>query len=169
MTPDLFESTPAPAGEAARPAAATPLAACEPAREVDRTSIAYFAKLQGDYYAAAAKSAEAYHAKMAKARSEAQEGIDRAVAHAERDVPGWSDVAYEFIRLHAMQNRGKRFTGYEIVQAALAYGVPKPPTDKAFGGPLQRAARAQVLRKVGGVPDPNPERHGSMVPLWEAA
>lgn len=165
---DLFESPPQES-EAARPAvgsSSSDESSCGGDRGPNGFTVAYFARKQAELRAAGEASAMA--ARM-KARAAAQEGIDRAVAHAERDVPGWSDVAYEFIRLHAMQNRGKRFTGYEIVQAALAYGVPKPPTDKAFGGPLQRAARAQVLRKVGGVPDPNPERHGSMVPLWEAA
>ncbi len=123
-------------------------------------TIEYFARKQAELRAAGEASAKA-------SRAAAQEGIDRAVAHAERDVPGWGDVAYEFIRLHAMRNKGKRFTGYEIVQAALAYGVPKPPTDKAFGGPLQRAARRGIIVKAGYVPDQNPERHGAPVIQWK--
>lgn len=178
---DLFpETAPRQIGEPARAAAdhssaekSAGAAALKPGPEdYDRNgnlSIDYFAKLQRMYREAGEKSAREYHAAIAKARAAAQEGIDRAVAHAERDVPGWADVAFEFVKLHAIRNRGKRFTGYEIVQAALAYGVPKPPTDKAFGGPIQRASRAGVIRKVGTVPDPNPERHGSDVPLWEAA
>lgn len=131
----------------------------------DRTSIEWFAWKQSQLRAAGEASARAF----AESKRKAQEGIDQAVAHADRDAPGWSSVAFEFVKLHAMQNRGARFTGYEIVRAALAYGVPKPPTDKAFGGPIQRAARAGLIRKVGSVADPNPERHGSDVPLWEAA
>lgn len=163
--PVAQDSPPLPAPSDAG-AGAEPYAPGEPA---DRTSIAWFAWKQKRLYEEGARSAREYAERQAAIKRAAQEGINRAVEHADETVPGWSEVAYEFIRLHAMRNKGERMTGYEIVQAALAYGVPKPPTDKAFGGPIQRAARCGVLRKVGTVADQNPERHGSPVTLWEAA
>ncbi len=167
MTTDLFEELPQ-AAESARTGgdSFTPKTPAGPTE--DRTSIDYFAKLQAGYKADAERSAKAFREAREKSRAAAQEGIDRAVDHAERDVPVWSEVAFAFVKLYATQHRGEKFTGYEIVRASKAR-VTAPPTDKAWGGPLQRAARAGIIRKVGGVPDPNPERHGSMVPLWEAA
>lgn len=97
----------------------------------------------------------------------AQAGIDQAVAAADRAVEGWSERALEFIRLWALDNIGKRFIGTDIVQASIAAGITQPPNAKAWGGPIQRAARARFIRKVGTAPDPN--RHGNPVPLWEAA
>lgn len=101
------------------------------------------------------------------AREMRDEGIERAVARADGAAPGWSDLALEWIKLFAMQNRGRRFIGREVVLASRCYGVIQPPNDKAWGGPMKRAAELGVIRKVGTAPDPN--RHCNPVPLWEAA
>lgn len=100
-----------------------------------------------------------------QARRAAQDGIDQAVAAAERSAPGWSTEAFAFIRKFAEQQRGKRYIGHEIVQASIAAGVAQPQNEKAWGGPIQRAARAKVITRVGYAEDPN--RHGNPVPLWE--
>lgn len=99
-----------------------------------------------------------------KARREAQAGIDLAVAAADRDISGWSDYALEAVKLYAQKNKGQRFTGHDII-TALAH-VAQPPNPKAWGGPIQRAARAGALKRVGFTEDPN--RHGNPIPLWEA-
>lgn len=100
------------------------------------------------------------------AKAARDEGISRAVDRAERAVSGWSDLAFEFIKLYAQQHKGARFIGRDITQAAKSYGLIEPPNEKAWGGPLQRAARAGVIRKIGAEPDPN--RHMALVPLWTA-
>ena len=105
--------------------------------------------------------------KLAKVAKQA--GIDQAVGAADRAAPGWSDQAYGWIAAHAERSRGVRLTGYELVRRSIMDQVPQPENAKAWGGPIQRAARAGYLVKVGTVADPNPERHGSDVPLWECA
>ena len=100
-----------------------------------------------------------------KARRDAQKGIDQAVAAAERKVSGWSAVALEFIRLYCLQRKGERCTGHDIVKASKAKGVIQPENAKAWGGPIQRAAREGLIRRVGYTDDPN--RHGNPIPLWE--
>jgi hypothetical protein len=100
-----------------------------------------------------------------EARREAQEGIDRAVEAADREVASWSDNALAWVKLYATLNRGKRVIGADIVQASIAHKIIQPPNPKAWGGPIQRAARAGYIVKVGTAPDPN--RHTNPVPLWE--
>lgn len=131
-------------------------------------SVEWYAQIQADLKAKGEASAKAFQESRQVARKAAQEGIDRAVSCAEKKTPGWSDVALAFIRLHCQRNKGKTFTGFEIVQASIGYGVIQPPNSKAWGGPIQRAARAGLIVKAGTVEDPNPERHGSQVPLWRA-
>lgn len=97
----------------------------------------------------------------------AQAGIDQAVGAADRAAPGWSDRALVWIRQYTAKMGGRRLTGYELVQQSIGEQVEQPENPKAWGGPIQRAARAGYLVKVGTVADPNPERHGSDVPLWE--
>ena len=101
------------------------------------------------------------------ARAERDQGIERAVSRADRSTPGWSDLALAYIRLYASQNKGRRFIGRDIVLASRTYGVIQPPNDKAWGGPICRAIKAGVIRKVGTAQDPN--RHCNPVPQYEAA
>jgi hypothetical protein len=101
------------------------------------------------------------------ARRAAQAGIDQAVEAADREITGWSDVALRYVRLYATQHRGAQFIGHDIVQASVAAGVIQPSNSKAWGAPIQRAARAGYIKRVGYAPDPN--RHTNPVPLWEAA
>lgn len=96
----------------------------------------------------------------------AQEGIQRAVDAAEREHPGWAALAYEYVKLYAQQNQGKRFIGRDIVTASKKYGLIQPPNDKAFGKVIQRAARDGVIQRVGYAQDPN--RHLSPVPEYTA-
>lgn len=94
----------------------------------------------------------------------AQRGIDQAVAAADRELAGWSDDAFLFVRTYAEQNRGGNFIGHDIVNASVAAGVAQPPNPKAWGGPIQRAARLKIIERIGYAEDPN--RHGNPVPLW---
>ena len=101
------------------------------------------------------------------ARAERDAAMQQAVDAANGRVPKWSSVAFEFIRLYAMQHRGQKFIGRDITQAALAYGLESPASPKAWGGPIQRAVKEGVLVKVGFAQDFN--RHCSPVPQFEAA
>lgn len=102
-----------------------------------------------------------------KAKRDAQAGIDQAVSAANRQHDGWSDLGYAFIELYCSQNKGSRCTGHDIVKASVEKGVIQPGNAKAWGGPLQRASRAGLLKRVGYTEDGN--RHGAPIPLWEVA
>jgi hypothetical protein len=98
------------------------------------------------------------------ARAARDDGMARAVTHAEDDQPGWGEVAYIALSVYAMRMEGP-FTSLDFREWA-ASRLSAPPTDKAFGPVFVRAARAGIIRKVGYAP--HPERHGSPTVLWEA-
>jgi len=98
------------------------------------------------------------------AKRAAQEGIDQAAAGADREISGWSQIAFGFIKSYAAAHRGKQYIGHDIVQASIAAGIVQPSNSKAWGAPIQRAAREGVIVRVGFSPDPN--RHTNPVPLW---
>jgi hypothetical protein len=98
-----------------------------------------------------------------------QAAIEQAVGAADRAAPGWSEQAFGWIGHYAQRRAGVRLTGFDLVRLSIEERVQQPENPKAWGGPIQRAARAGYLVKVGTVADPNPERHGSDVPLWECA
>lgn len=100
-------------------------------------------------------------------RRDAQRGIDQAAAAADRRQRGWTEMAFEFVKLFALQNRGKQYIGHDIVRASCVRGIIQPENPKAWGQPIQRASREGLIKRVGFAPDPN--RHTNPVPLWESA
>lgn len=73
-------------------------------------------------------------------------GIARAVDHADRVVNSWSEDCYRMLVAYAP---GREFIAEQFTEFALGAGLPAPPTKRAFGGPIRRAALAGVIRRVG--------------------
>jgi len=99
-----------------------------------------------------------------QARELRDEGMQRAIEHAEADVPGWANLAYLFLCKYAKENR--QFTSFDLRVAAREWGLVMPPTDKAFGSVFTKAAKNGVIRKAGY--RAHPERHASPTVLWES-
>lgn len=99
-----------------------------------------------------------------EARAARDEGMKRALDHAERDVPAWSAVALQFLRGYAAKHR--QFTSFELRNAAREWGLSMPATDKAFGSVFVKAAKEGVIERAGYVP--HPERHASPTVLWNS-
>lgn len=91
-------------------------------------------------------------------------GIERAVDHADREIPSWSDVALEYVRQYA-RNHGE-FLSEEPRQYAESRGLPDPPDKRAWGAVMLRAARAGYIRKIGYAQANDPRVHGSINTLW---
>lgn len=70
------------------------------------------------------------------------EGIARAVDHADRVVDDWSAQAYRMLLAWAA---GREFITEEFVTFAKPR-LPAPPDNRAFGGIVRRAFKAGVLR-----------------------
>lgn len=84
----------------------------------------------------------------------AETGITSSAAHAEADVPGWSDHAMallgRFVRLEAMY--GASFAPFTMEQFRLwAYhhGLTRPAEERCWGSVTQKALRLGLIVKVG--------------------
>lgn len=98
------------------------------------------------------------------AEKQRDEGMKRALDHAEENRPGWADEAYRWIGDYAKTHR--RFISEECTDAAAVAGLTSPADPRAWGGVFQKAARDCVIRKIGfGV---SKRRHLSPTPLWES-
>lgn len=95
----------------------------------------------------------------------AERGIRSSADHAEEIESGWGESAYRLLCEFAVKHQGT-FTSldFRCFLHSRAFPVPVP---KALGAVFKNAARAKVIKRVGFVP--SVERHGSPVPLWEAA
>lgn len=75
------------------------------------------------------------------------DGMDRAVKHADRVERTWSECAYTFLLEYA--RRCGSFTAEDVRKDAEANGVTAPPDPRAWGGIMMRAARANVIVSTG--------------------
>lgn len=94
----------------------------------------------------------------------AQQGMQQAVDHAEEVHDNWADEAYAFL---------KKYVGYtltpfmaEEMRLASLNVVPEPPTKRAWGLIIQRAAREKLIRRVGYKAVSNPRAHGTPAAVW---
>jgi len=94
--------------------------------------------------------------------------IDRAVNHADRVLPEWSDRAFEMVVVYTAQN-GTAFCTDQVRQWATANGLDEPPNRYSWGGVMLRAKRAGLIHKVGMATHHYPERpgtHGKPTNFW---
>lgn len=91
------------------------------------------------------------------------EGMSRAMDHAERADTGWGDSAYAFLVDFARHNAC--FISEDVSDASK--GVPafvQPPTDRAWGSVYRRAVKDGVIAQDGC--GRSRRRHASICPLW---
>jgi hypothetical protein len=72
-----------------------------------------------------------------------QQGMQAALAHAERACEDWADLAYQFL-LNSCRTRELIFAE-DITAAAEAWGLPQPPTTRAWGGIYVRAQHERII------------------------
>jgi len=92
------------------------------------------------------------------------EGIKRATDSAERRHESWPEIAYQFLQGYIRRNR--RFMTEQVREASEGY-VPEPPSTRAWGGVVVRAARRGLIRKVGFANVSNPTAHCTPATVWE--
>lgn len=101
---------------------------------------------------------------FAAARAARDAGMSQAITAAERQDDEWPELAYGFLCRYARSHA--TFISEEATAEAdrLGYGSPTDP--RAWGHVFQRAARANVIAKIGyGI---SQRRHLSPTPLWES-
>ena len=92
------------------------------------------------------------------------EGIQRAVDHADYQEPKWSYKAYNFLRLYI---QGHKVFMVEQLREASVGIVPEPPSKRAWGGVIVRAVKAGIVRRKGFCNVANPSAHCTPATVWE--
>lgn len=100
-----------------------------------------------------------------EAQKRADVGMTRAVEHADRVEPAWSERALAALQRYCAANPAE-FTA-EVARVAMhADGLSHPPDGRAWGAVFKVAARRGWIEQVGYAP----RRSGNMTPapLWRA-
>ena len=95
-------------------------------------------------------------------------GIQRAVDHADKVTPSWSDRAVELFLAYCQENKGKTFMTEDVRWYAEALGLPEPPDKRAWGAIAVIAKRRGVIRGNGYAPQKAVNAHCAPKTVWVA-
>ena len=99
-------------------------------------------------------------------REARDDGIQRAIDHAEEVEPGWGDAALALLRLYAAS--GRPFTALALREWAQREHGFVGATNWAWGSVFVRAQRDRLIEKAGFAEVGNETSHLKVSPLWKA-
>ena len=89
-------------------------------------------------------------------------GMQRAHDHAEDVHESWGDKAYQFLLDHTTE--GEFMT--EDIRKASEGIIPEPPSLRAWGGIVRRAAKNGIIKRVGYRSVSNNKAHCTPASVW---
>jgi len=92
-------------------------------------------------------------------------GIKRAVDHADKKNADWSKKAYSFLK-EFIYLYDADFMG-EDVRTSSAGIVPVPPSKRAWGSVILKAAKDGLIEKIGYQVTTNPKAHRAIATVWK--
>lgn len=92
-------------------------------------------------------------------------GIEQATRHANDECQNWSDQAFEFLKRYVVDVA--EFQAEDVRQASIGQ-VPEPPHLRAWGSVIIRAAKRNIIKKVGIAAVTNPTAHCANAAVWRA-
>jgi hypothetical protein len=128
-----------------------------------RTSMTTFPSEQGDLFAQPPKS------DARKGWDGAVQGMSRAAAHAERDVPEWAIHARAFLERYIREVRPDRLIAPDVRKWSEAHGLEAPPNNYAWGGVFNKASRTGLLVADGFQNYGDGVMHTQSVRVWRVA
>lgn len=102
---------------------------------------------------------------MYEGRQNRDAGIAKAVGHAEKNNPGWSNKAYALLKKFLNSHVGS-FQAEELRSYAAVEDFELPPSARAWGGIIQKAARERLIKKIDIKPVSNPKANCANAGVW---
>lgn len=98
-----------------------------------------------------------------------QEGLERAVDHAERVVPEWKEIAWDFFQKWLTRiPSGLKFKMEDFRTWAECHDMPSPPSKRAIGFIPLKAVKEGLIKKCGLTSVTlNPKAHGCFCSQWQ--
>lgn len=90
-------------------------------------------------------------------------GITQAVTHADYQNEKWSENAYTFLLRYIRNN--KEFMTEDARNASLGI-IPEPPSARAWGGIIVKAAKNGLIERIGYRNVKNSKAHCTPAAVW---
>lgn len=100
-----------------------------------------------------------------KGRENRDSGMQTAVNHADAISPGWSVRAYSLLQRYLKDYHGE-FMAEDFRSFCAQVDFDLPPHARAFGGVINRAAKAGLIRKVRIDQVKNTKAHCANAAVW---
>lgn len=92
-------------------------------------------------------------------------GIRLASESAEMKSPGWNEMAYELLK-DFITGRTEDFLCEDFREHCERMNLTAPPSLRAYGGIIRRAAFQGLIRRIGYDHVSNPKAHGANAARW---
>lgn len=96
-------------------------------------------------------------------------GMHQAETNANKNVPGWSEMALSYLKGFLSLQGERAFLAEDVREYALSNGLAEPPSERAWGGVITRASRSKLIKAVGFQLTKNPKSHCTPARLWQKA
>ncbi len=103
----------------------------------------------------------------AGAERRASSGISRSAEHAERECPGWVDLAVKALASYARVMAPHLFT-IEQARLSIASLIPKPTEARSWGQVTKTAKKRRIIEAVPGETRPAASSNGSPKQAYRA-
>jgi len=95
-------------------------------------------------------------------------GMARSTGNADDRYPGWAERAHGYL-LEFLAWHDGNFMAEELRQFAYEKGFERPPSERAWGSVLHKAAKQNLIRMVGYAKVSNPNAHNTPAAVWTRA
>lgn len=92
-------------------------------------------------------------------------GIETALSNADWKEKDWPKKAFEFLKKF-LQNHNGPFMVEEVRSYAALLDFPLPPSARAWGGIITKAAKSGIVERCGYQPTKNVKAHSTPAALW---
>lgn len=94
------------------------------------------------------------------------EGMKRAVDHANKVSPGWADKAYRFFTEIFLRDHNGSFMAEEVRAYAALMDIDLPPSNRAWGGIFNKAKKQDLIKQIDTRKVTNPRAHCANAAVW---
>ena len=94
------------------------------------------------------------------------EGINKALANADKQVLNWSEQAFNLFSEYCDLNQGKEFMTEDMRWFAEERGLPPPPDKRAWGGVTRMAMAKKMIVSNGYAPQKAVNAHKAPKTVW---
>lgn len=95
-------------------------------------------------------------------------GMQSAIHHADHVIDDWSVQAFDYLQ-RFVRDRGGEFMCEDIRAFASENGLPQPPTNRAWGSLMIRAARQGLIKQSGFGKTKGASAHRTPAAVWVVA